>query len=372
MSSSLKDSKKYDYVIVGSGLYGAISARELTDKGYKCLVLEKREHIGGNCYSEEIENIHVCKYGGHIFHTNDEKIWNYVNKFTEFRPYHHFVRVSYKDKIYSFPINLMTLQQLWGIKTPEEAIDKLNKVKEDIDRPRNLEEWMLSQVGKEIYETFVKGYTKKQWNKNPKELPTFIIKRLPIRLTYENGYFTDKYQGFPENGYTDLFVNLLKGIDVKTDIDYFKEKDHWNSLANKIIFTGKIDEYYDFKFGRLDYRTLIHKNKIVDGDYQGCATINYSDEDIPYTRIVEHKHFQPHKAKTNKKSYVMYEYAADCGEDDIPFYPINDDKNNKTYKLYRDLARKENDVIFGGRLAEYKYYDMHMVVGAALKRMRKE
>ena len=360
----------YDYLIVGSGLFGAISARELTNKGYKCLVIDKRNHIGGNCYSEEIENIHVCKYGGHIFHTNKKNIWDYVNKFTPFTQYHHFVRVSYKNKIYSFPINLMTLQQLWGTKTPEEAFNKLESVRVQINSPQNLEEWILSQVGQEIYETFVKGYTKKQWGKDPKDLPKFIIKRLPIRSTYENGYFSDRYQGFPENGYTDMFDNLLKGIEVQLNVDYFKDKEKYNKLAKNIIYTGKIDEYYDYQYGELEYRTLIHKNKIVDGDYQGCATINYSEEDVPYTRIIEHKHFQPHKAKNNKKSYVMYEYSKPCGKNDIPFYPINDKNNNRRYNSYKKLAAKDKHIIFGGRLAEYKYYDMHQVVGAALNKVK--
>jgi len=358
--------KKYDYLIVGSGLFGSVFARQATDVGKRCLVLEKRNHIGGNCYSEEIENIHVCKYGGHIFHTNNDKIWNYVNRFAEFRQYHHFVRVSYKGKIYSFPINLMTLQQLWSVKTPEDAIDKLNEVKENIENPDNLEEWVLSQVGKEIYETFVKGYTQKQWGKDPKELPSFIIKRLPIRLTYENGYFSDKYQGFPENGYTELFVNLLKGIDVKLNVDYFGEKEYWDSLASKIIFTGKIDQYYNFEFGKLDYRTLIHKNEIADGDFQGCATVNYTDGDVPYTRIIEHKHFQPHK--NNNKTIITTEYSKKYKRGDVPFYPINDESNNKKYEQYKQLADSESKVMFGGRLAEYKYYDMHQVVGSALRK----
>ena len=356
---------KYDYVIVGSGLFGSIFARELTDQGCKCLVLDKREHIGGNCYSEKIEGINVSKYGGHIFHTNDKKIWDYVNRFTEFRPYHHIVRVNYKGEIYSFPINMMTLNKLWGVETPKEAANKLEDVKINIDNPRNLEDWSLSKVGKEISEIFNKGYTKKQWDKDPKNLPAFIIKRLPIRLTYNSGYFSDKYQGWPENGYTDMFDNLLDGIDVELNVDYLLNKEHYDSIGRKILYTGKIDEFYDYRFGDLEYRTLIHDNKVLDGDYQGCATINYTDEDIQWTRIVEHKHFQPHKK--NKKTVITIEYSEEYKRGDIPFYPINDKKNNTAFKKYRALAEKEDRVLFGGRLAEYKYYDMHQIVGSALK-----
>ena len=355
----------YDYVIVGSGLFGAIFAREATDAGKKCLVLEKREHIGGNCYSEKIEGIHVSKYGGHIFHTNSERIWNYINKFAEFRQYHHFVRVSYKDKIYSFPINMMTLNQLWGVNTPKEALNKLKEVRINIDKPDNLEDWILTQVGEEIYKIFVKGYTKKQWEKDPKDLPPSIIKRLPLRLTYHNGYFADKYQGWPENGYTEIFNNLLKDIEVKTNVDYLLNKEYYNSICDAVVYTGKIDEFYDYKFGELEYRTLVHDNKILDGDFQGCATINYTDEEVPYTRIIEHKHFQPHK--NNNKTVITTEYSRAGKKKDIPFYPINTKNNNEMYDRYKKLADTDNRILFGGRLAEYKYYDMHQVIGSVLK-----
>ena len=358
---------RYDYIIVGSGLFGSIFAREATDSGKRCLVLEKRNHIAGNCYSEEIEGIQVSKYGGHIFHTNDKKIWDYVNKFTEFRQYHHFVRVNYDDTIYSFPINMMTLNQLWGIKTPSQAKEKLNSVKIKKQKTDNLEDWILSEVGEEIYKIFIKGYTKKQWDKDPKDLPSSIIKRLPIRLTYHNGYFNDKYQGWPEKGYTDLFENLLKGIDVEMGVDYLLKRDYYNSICDKVIYTGKIDEYYDYRFGDLEYRTLVHENEILDGDFQGCATVNYTNEEVPYTRIIEHKHFQPHK--NNNKTVITTEYSRKCKRGDVPFYPINDENNNKKYKQYKQLADSESKVIFGGRLAEYKYYDMHQVVGSALKKV---
>jgi len=357
----------YDYIIVGSGLFGSIFAREATDSGKKCLVLEKRNHIGGNCYSEEIEGIQVSKYGGHIFHTNNKKIWDYVNRFTEFRQYHHFVRVNYDNKIYSFPINMMTLNQLWGVKTPDEAEEKLNSVRMKKQNMDNLEDWILSEVGEEIYKIFVKGYTKKQWDKDPKDLPSSIIKRLPIRLTYHNGYFDDKYQGWPEKGYTDLFENLLKDIDIKMGVDYLLKRDYYNSICDKVIYTGKIDEYYDYRFGDLEYRTLVHKNEILDGDFQGCATVNYTNEEVPYTRIIEHKHFQPHK--NNDKTIITTEYSKKYKRGDVPFYPINDESNNKKYEQYKQLADSESKVMFGGRLAEYKYYDMHQVVGSALRKV---
>lgn len=358
---------KKDYVIVGAGLFGAVCARELTDAGKSVVVVDKRDHIGGNCYSEEIAGIHVSKYGGHIFHTNNEGIWNYVNKFADFRPYYHFVRVSYKGEMYSFPINMMTLNKLWGVQTPAEAEEYLEHVREDIENPENLEEWILSKVGREIYETFVKGYTKKQWDKDPKDLPTFIIKRLPIRLTYSSGYFVDKYQGWPENGYTEMFDNLLDGITVETGVNFSRELCFH---TDKIIYTGKIDEYFKYKYGELQYRGLKHDTKVIHGDFQGCATVNYTDEDVPYTRIVEHKHFQPHKK--NDKTVITTEYSVPASKDDIPFYPINDKENNEIYKKYKKEADEEKNVIFGGRLAEYKYYDMHQVVASALKTVKQE
>ena len=261
----------------------------------------------------------------------------------------------------------MTLNQLWGIKTPNQAKEKLNSVKIKKQKIDNLEDWILSEVGEEIYKIFIKGYTKKQWDKDPKDLPSSIIKRLPIRLTYHNGYFNDKYQGWPEKGYTDLFENLLKGIDVEMGVDYLLKRDYYNSICDKVIYTGKIDEYYDYRFGDLEYRTLVHENEILDGDFQGCATVNYTNEEVPYTRIIEHKHFQPHK--NNNKTVITTEYSRKCKRGDVPFYPINDENNNKKYKQYKQLADSESKVIFGGRLAEYKYYDMHQVVGSALRKV---
>lgn len=362
----------YDYVIVGSGLFGAIFAREMTDAGKKCLVIDKRNHTGGNVHSELIEGIHVSKYGGHIFHTNDERIWNYVNRFTKFDAYNHRLRVHYKEKLYSFPINLMTCYQLWGCRTPEEAQRQLSKVRVKIDNPKNLEEWVLSQVGQEIYETFVKGYTQKQWNIDPKNLPSSIIKRIPIRTNYDDCYFSDRFQGWPVNGYSELFDNLLKDINVELSVDFFKDRSYLQKISKKIVYTGKIDEYFDYCYGDLAYRSLKFDSKTLDQpDLLGCATVNYTELEIPYTRIIEHKHFQPHRAINTKKTVVTFEYPDDWTRDKVPYYPINSEENNEIYRKYHKSSKLEN-VIFGGRLAEYRYYDMHQVVGSALIKSDRE
>lgn len=357
----------YDYLIVGSGLFGSIFARELTDKGFKCLVIDKREHIGGNCYTEEIEGINVHKYGAHIFHTSDDGIWEYMNKFCKFNHYVNRPKVNYKNNIYSFPINLMTLYQLYNVTTPEQAKIMLNYVKHDINNPKNLEEWILSQVGTEIYEIFIKGYTTKQWGREPKLLPSSIIKRLPIRLTYDDNYFFDKYQGIPIGGYTKIFEKLLDGIDVELNVDYFSDRMYWEGRANKVVYTGPVDRYYDNVFGELEYRSLEFQNEIKNiADHQGNAIINYTDMDTEYTRIIEHKHFE---FGNQAKTVITTEYPRSVGE---PYYPINDDINNKRHKQYKELMDKEYNVIFGGRLADYKYYDMHQVVASALKRVKDE
>lgn len=363
----------YDYVIVGTGLFGAIFAREATDAGKKCLVLEKREHIGGNVYSEKIEGIHVSKYGGHIFHTNDERIWNYVNRFAKFNQYHHRLRVHFKEKLYSFPINLMTMNQLWGVKTPAEAEEMLSKVRVPIENPSNLEEWIVSQVGHEIYEIFVKGYTEKQWNTNPKNLPASIIKRIPIRLSYDDSYFSDRFQGFPDNGFTEIFDNLLKGIEVLTGVDFFKNREYFEKLAHKVVYTGNIDEFFDYTYGDLTYRSLKFDTKVLDiPDFQGGSSVNYTDKDVPYTRIIEHKHFQPNLTTNKEKTVITVEYPEDWNRSKIPYYPVNDEINQEKYEKYRALGELEKRVIFGGRLAEYKYYDMHQVVGSALQKSKRE
>lgn len=352
----------YDYLIVGSGLFGSICARELTDHGYKCLVIEKRNHIGGNCYTENVDGINVHKYGPHIFHTSNKRIWDYVNKFAEFNHFRYTPKVSYKNTLYSFPINLLTLNQVYNITTPTEAAILLKKIRVPIDNPQNLEEWVLSQVGEKLYEIFIKGYTTKQWGKPPKELPTSIIKRLPIRTTFDDNYYFDTYQGIPIGGYTKIFDKLLEGIDIRLNIDYFSDKNYFDSLANKIIYTGPIDKFYEYRFGKLEYRSLHFSEERWDvSDYQGVAGVNYTDETVPYTRIIEHKHFEFGK---QSHTIITKEFPTLFGE---PYYPINDEKNNTIYKQYKHLMEQETKYIFGGRLADYQYYDMHQVIGSALK-----
>jgi len=362
--------KKYDYLIVGSGLFGSVFAREATDKGKKCLVIEERNHIGGNCYTEGKDGINIHKYGPHIFHTDDKRIWDYVNRFSEFNNYKHSPKVNYGNKIYSFPINLLTLYQIWGTTTPQEAIDKIKSLALPIDNPKNLEEWTLSQVGEEIYDIFIKGYTTKQWGRDPKDLPASIIKRIPIRLNFDDNYFFDRYQGIPIGGYTKMIQNILSGIEVKTGVDYFSDKEYYNSLAEKIVFTGKIDRFFDYKFGDLEYISLDFKlEKINSTDYQGCSIINYTEKEIPYTRITEHKHFENSKSDV---TWITKEYPKEYSRGDIPYYPINNEKNNKIYSLYKSESEKLDNFIFGGRLAEYKYYDMHQIIASALSKVKRE
>jgi UDP-galactopyranose mutase len=358
----------YDYLIVGSGLYGAVFAHEMNKIGKKCLVIEKRNHIGGNCFTEKRDGINIHMYGAHIFHTNDLEIWNWINQFTEFNNYQHTLKVKYDDKLYSFPINLLTMYQLFGVMSPEETKNKLNELKIKNKNNENLENWVLSQVGKEIYEIFIKGYTTKQWNKNPIDLPSSIIKRIPIRFNFNDNYFSDKYQGIPIDGYTKIFEKIFNGIEVRTNVDYFKNKEYFDSISKTIVFTGKIDEFFDYKFGRLEYRSLFFEHeKLYIEDFQGCSVINYTDIKIPYTRICEHKHFENSKSNV---TWITKEYPKDYVESDIPYYPINDDKNNKIYQKYKELSKSYPNVIFGGRLSEYKYYDMHQVIGSALKKVK--
>ena len=354
----------FDYLIVGSGLYGSICARELTDKGYRCRVVEKRNHVGGNCYTENVDGINIHNYGPHIFHTSNDKVWDYINKFVKFNNFIYTPKVSYKDKIYSFPINLMTLYQVFGVKTPDEAIKKLQEIKIPNNNPKNFEEYILSQVGTELYEIFIKGYTKKQWNIDTKNLPASIIKRLPIRTSFNENYYNDIYQGIPIGGYTQIFDKLLSGIDVCLNDDYFGDRSYSNCLAEKIIYTGPIDRFYDYKFGKLEYRSLrFEHEKINMEDYQGVVTVNYTDSDVPYTRIVEHKHFEFGK---QPNTIITREYPEDYNGQNEPYYPINDIKNNAIFEKYKILSLQEKDVIFGGRLAEYKYYDMHQIIESAL------
>ena len=361
---------KYDYLIVGSGLFGSVFAYEANKAGKKCLVIEKRKHIAGNCHTENKDGINIHTYGPHIFHTNDRGIWEWISQFTEFHSYKHSPKVNYRDKIYSFPINLMTLHQLWGVNTPEEAKKRLEEESIPCERPSNLEEWILSQVGRDIYETFIKGYTKKQWNRDPKELPSSIIKRLPIRTSYDDNYFFDKYQGIPVGGYTQIFERLLDGIEVRLDTDYFSDRQMYDSMAAKTVFTGKIDEFFDYRFGELEYRSLRFENERIEKeDYQGCSIVNYTEYEIPFTRITEHKHFENSKSEV---TWITKEYPKDYNRDEVPYYPVNDEKNNAIYGKYKELAKERENVIFGGRLAEYKYYDMHQIIGSALSKSKKE
>ena len=357
----------YDYLIVGAGLFGAVFAHEMTAKGKRCLVIDKRAHIGGNIYTEEIEGINVHKYGAHIFHTSKKEIWDYVNRFATFNRYTNSPVARYKDEIYNLPFNMNTFNKLWGVITPQEAKEKIEEqVKEaGIVNPSNLEEQAISLVGKDIYEKLVKGYTEKQWGKRADELPAFIIKRLPVRMTYDNNYFNDLYQGIPVGGYTPMIEKLLEGSDVLLNTDYFGDREAFNNKAEKVLFTGMIDEYFDYCFGELEYRSLKFESQVLDTDnYQGNAVVNYTEYEVPYTRIIEHKHFE---YGTQPKTVITKEYPARWKHGDEPYYPMNDEKNNALYEKYKELATKEDKVLFGGRLGMYKYYDMHNVIEEALK-----
>lgn len=367
----------YDYLIVGAGLFGAIFAHEAHKRGKKCIVIDRRSHIGGNIYTVNVEGIQVHKYGAHIFHTSDRKIWEYVNQFAEFNRYTNSPVARYKSELYNMPFNMNTFNRIWGVITPQEAKAKIQQQIEEagIIEPKNLEEQAISLVGKDIYEKLVKGYTEKQWGRSASELPSFIIKRLPVRFTYDNNYFNDKYQGIPIGGYTKIIEKLLYGIEVRLDTDFFVCRNDLVNLADKIVFTGMIDEYYGYCFGELEYRSLRFETEILNCDnYQGNAVVNYTEYEVPYTRIIEHKHFELccQGEKANTKTVITREYPAKWKHGDEPYYPMNDDKNNKLYEKYRALANSERNVIFGGRLGMYKYLDMHNVVSEALKCVEKE
>ena len=370
---------KYDYLIVGAGLYGSVFAHCATKQGKRCLVIDKRPHLGGNLYCENIENINVHKYGPHIFHTSNKEVWNFVNSIVEFNRFTESPVAFYKGKAYNLPFNMNTFSQMWGVLTPEEARQKIAEQRKEMEgkEPTNLEEQAISLVGRDIYERLIKGYTEKQWGRKCTELPPFIIKRLPVRFVYDNNYFNDSYQGVPIGGYNKLIDGLLKGVDTMVNVDFFEERKRsnsqfsiLNSQFDKIVFTGKIDEFYDYRFGKLEYRTVRFENEILDtSNYQGLAQINYTDAAVPYTRIIEHKHFETFGADVDKnpKTIISREYSVEWEEGMEPYYPINDDKNHATYEKYQVLAQQEKNVIFGGRLAEYKYYDMAPIVEKVLK-----
>lgn len=361
----------YDYLIVGSGLYGSIFAREATNKGYKVLVIEKRDHIGGNIYTEKIEGINFHKYGAHIFHTNIKEIWDYLNQFTVFNRFTNSPVANYKGELYSLPFNMYTFNKMWGVVTPEEAARKIEEQRKEIKgEPKNLEEQAISLVGRDIYEKLIKGYTEKQWGRDCKDLPSFIIKRLPVRLTFNNNYFNALYQGIPVGGYTKMIENILDGIEVRLNEDYLADREKWNAIAKKIVYTGPIDAFFNYSLGTLEYRSVRFENEVLEQqNFQGNAVVNYTDREIPWTRIIEHKWFEFGKdADGNEfpKTIISREYSSEWKSGDEPYYPVNDEKNSALYRQYKTLADKEIGVIFGGRLGEYKYYDMDAVIASAL------
>ncbi len=361
---------KYDYLIVGAGLYGAVMAYELRKKGKKCLVIDRRNHIAGNIYCEDIEGIHVHKYGAHIFHTSNKQIWDYMNQFAEFNHYINSPIAVYKDELYNLPFNMNTFSKMWGIRTPQEAKEMIAKqvAEAGITEPRNLEEQCLSLVGRDVFEKLVKGYTEKQWGRDCKELPAFIIRRLPVRFTYDNNYFNDRYQGIPVGGYTAIVERMLEGIEVRTDTDYFVFRKEHPDIAGSIIFTGMIDEYFGYRLGALQYRSVRFETEVLDCDnYQGNAVVNYTDKEVPYTRIIEHKHFE---FGTQEKTVISREYSSEWKVGMEPYYPVNDARNSQLYAEYKKLAEAEEHVLFGGRLGHYQYYDMDKVLEAALQTVR--
>ena len=367
----------YDYLIVGAGLYGSIFAREAVDRGYKVLVIDKRTHVGGNIYTEKIEGINVHKYGAHIFHTNSKIAWDYLNRFCTFNRYTNSPVANYKGQLYSLPFNMYTFNSMWGVVTPEEAKRKIEgQKKEIIGTPKNLEEQAVSLVGRDVYEKLIKGYTEKQWGRECTELPAFIIKRLPVRFTFDNNYFNALYQGVPIGGYTKMINNILDGIDVKLGEDYLKRKDYWNAMAKKVVYTGAIDSFYDYKFGELEYRSVHFENEILDiSNYQGNAVVNYTDVETPWTRIIEHKWFEFGKDENGEeqpRTIISREYSSNWKLGDEPYYPVNDIKNNELYRIYKSMADLESNIIFGGRLGEYKYYDMDATVLSVLKTCENE
>ena len=362
----------YDYLIVGSGLFGATFARQAADAGKKVLVIDKRPNIAGNVYTEKIEGIHFHKYGAHIFHTNNTEVWNYVNRFATFNRFTNSPVANYKGELYSMPFNMYTFNKMWGVVTPEEAAAKIEEQKKEITgEPQNLEEQAISLVGRDIYEKLVKGYTEKQWGRDCKDLPSFIIKRLPVRLTFDNNYFNALYQGIPVGGYTKFVENLLDGIEVRLNEDYLADKSKWDAEAEKVVYTGAIDAYFDYSLGNLEYRSVRFENEVLDiPNFQGNAAVNYTDRETPWTRIIEHKWFEFGKDENGNdlpKTIISREYSSEWKPGEEPYYPVNDEKNGELYKQYKSLADREEKIIFGGRLGEYKYYDMDAVIASALQ-----
>ena len=375
-----KINNRYDFLIVGSGLFGATFAYRAKQVGKRCLVIDKRPHLGGNIYCEEVEGIHVHKYGAHIFHTNNKEVWDLVNSIVPFNRYTNCPMANYHGELYNLPFNMNTFHQMWGVVTPSEVELKIAEQKAAAlaalngREPQNLEEQALCLVGRDIYAKLIKGYTEKQWGRPCTELPAFIIRRLPVRMVYDNNYFNDAYQGIPVGGYNRLIEGLLDGVDTLVNTDFFTDREQWEAIADKIIFTGKIDEYYDYRFGKLDYRTVRFETETIDtANYQGNAVINYTDRETPYTRVIEHKHFESfgQAVYDNPKTVISREYSTEWQDGMEPFYPINDDKNSALYAQYKQLADQEANVIFGGRLAEYKYYDMAPIVEKVLMMLKK-
>lgn len=361
---------KYDFLIVGAGLYGSVFAHEVKKAGKTCLIIDKRGHIGGNLYTEEVEGIQVHKYGSHIFHTNNKDVWEYVNQFAEFNRYTNSPVANYRGEIYNLPFNMNTFNKMWGVSTPQEAIEKIEQQRSShyVKEPKNLEEQAINLVGMDIYKKLIKGYTEKQWGRSCDELPAFIIRRLPVRFTYDNNYFNANYQGIPIGGYTAMIERMVKGVEIQLNTDYLDNRGVWNSLADKVVYTGAIDAYFDYKFGVLEYRSVCFEEEVFDlQNFQGNAVVNYTDIDVPYTRIIEHKHFE---YGTQTKTVISREYSVEWQKGDEPYYPINDDKNNELYKKYKAAAKTQSNVIFGGRLGEYRYYDMDKVVELALNKSK--
>ncbi len=370
--------KNYDYLIVGSGLFGATFAYRARQEGKRCLVIDKRPHLGGNIYCEDVEGIHVHKYGAHIFHTSNKEVWDFVNSIVEFNRYTNSPVANYQGRLYNLPFNMNTFYQMWGVTTPEEAQKKLDEQRQEavesmlkagVKEPRNLEEQALLLIGRDIYERLIKGYTEKQWGRKCTELPAFIIKRLPVRLVFDNNYFNDRYQGIPIGGYNRLTEGLLEGIDTLTGTDFFADREHWENVAERIVFTGKIDEFYDYRFGKLEYRTVRFEQETINKpNYQGNAVVNYTEAEVPYTRIIEHKHFEMFGQQVYDcpQTVISREYSTEWKPGMEPYYPVNNDRNNRLYEQYAELAKQEQRVIFGGRLAEYKYYDMAPIVEKVL------